>query len=59
VLDYLIAQQVDGVYTGKTKKEIAEGSGVDEKQVYLSLYRLSRDGKIARGEGHRWAVKSA
>ena len=46
-----------GEYVGRSRKEIADGSGVDEKQVYLSLYRLSRDGKIFRGEGHKWVVK--
>jgi len=59
VLAYLEQQRDEtGGYVGRTRKEIAEGSGVDESKIYLSLYRLGHDGKIFRGEGHKWAVKT-
>lgn len=46
----------------KTKSQLADATGLTGNAVYLSLFRLSRDGRIERGaEGdqrHVWRVKA-
>lgn len=42
----------------QTRKQIAEGLQLEGKEVYLSLYRLNRDGLILRN-GAAWAAKAA
>jgi hypothetical protein len=40
-----------------TREEIVAKTGIDKKLVYLSLYRLRRDGRIQRlrdGGAHKW-----
>lgn len=44
-----IANHADGV----TRKQIVEGTSIPGNEVYLSLYRLRRDGKAAR-TGSTW-----
>jgi predicted HTH transcriptional regulator len=39
----------------KTRKELVEGTGIAGNEVYLSLYRLKRDGAIVKN-GASWAV---
>lgn len=34
---------------GKTREEVAQALGLEGKQVYLSFYRLKRDGKVQKG----------
>jgi site-specific DNA-cytosine methylase len=54
VYDWMTAQ--DGA---KTRTEIAEGTELGANFVYLSLYRLRRDGRIKREHAtgaHRWSV---
>lgn len=61
VLNYLQSQTgEDGAYVGKTRDDIAKALGIEGKQVYLSLFRLNRDGKVQKGVGsaHAWAAKS-
>lgn len=60
VLDYLLAMRnEDGTFQGKSREEVAEALGLEGKQVYLSFYRLKRDGKIAKGGAvgaQKWAA---
>lgn len=60
VLTWLNEQRnEDGSPAGKTRDEIAGALSMEGKQVYLSLYRLSRGGKIVKGTvggGHHWSV---
>lgn len=52
VLNYLAT-------TGPANRaKIADGLSMEGKQVYLSLYRLNRDGAIVRN-GANWAAKDA
>lgn len=42
---------------GSTRDELVQATGLKEAQVYLSLYRLRKDGLVARsrsGSSHRW-----
>lgn len=57
VLEFLNGQRDEnGAPVAKTRKEIEDGTGLDK--VYLSLYRLNRDGKVERGGKQAWVVKS-
>jgi len=60
VLAYLSDQKDEaGAPVGKTRDEIAGALEMPGKQVYLSLYRLSRGGQIVKGTvggGHHWSV---
>lgn len=54
VLEWLQKQD-----SGKTREEIATGTELGANLVYLSLYRLRRDGKAVRAHesgAHRWSV---
>jgi len=46
--DNVILGAIPADGTGVTRKQIAETAGVDESKVYLSLYRLQRDGQATR-----------
>jgi site-specific DNA-cytosine methylase len=44
--------------TAQTKDELAVTTGLEAKQVYLSLWRLARDGRVAKAReagAHRWS----
>jgi hypothetical protein len=62
VLAFLEAARDEaGAYVGKTRDEIAAAVELGGNLVYLSLYRLNRDGKIARGQtggAHHWSIKT-
>lgn len=61
VLTFLQSQKDEnGAFVGKTRDDIAKALDVEGKQVYLSLFRLNRDGKVQKGVGsaHAWAAKS-
>lgn len=50
-------QQVfDALTEPKTKKELAEATGLPGNEVYLSIYRLRTGGQITKVEGkaHTW-----
>jgi len=50
VLTFLQGQRgEDGAYAGVSRDAIATELGVDGKAVYLSLWRLKRDGKVTKG----------
>lgn len=50
VYDYLLAMRnEDGTFQGKSREEVAGALELEGKQVYLSFYRLKRDGKIVKG----------
>jgi hypothetical protein len=64
VLEYLeSAKNEEGAYVGKSREEIAGALDLTGKQVYLSLYRLSRENKDgvkmivkgAAGTAHTWS----
>lgn len=52
-------EQVFAVLDGaKTKDEVADATGLEAKQVYLSLWRLARDGRVTKAReagAHRWS----
>jgi hypothetical protein len=58
VLEHMRA--VDG---GLTKAQLADATGLTGNEVYLSLYRLKRDGHVERVRGedqrHVWRVVAA
>ncbi len=61
VFEYLgSARDADGNLVAKTKAQISSDLGMEPKLVYLSLFRLSRDGRIHRGgpngTSHAWTV---
>jgi len=62
VLEYLSAN-VEDVVAGKTKEEIATALDLAPNKVYLSLWRLKRDGKVyktnAGGGAARWIAGNA
>jgi predicted Rossmann fold nucleotide-binding protein DprA/Smf involved in DNA uptake len=48
--------------TGKTRAQLVEATGLTPNQVYLSLYRLNREGRIERardGGAHVWTRVAA
>lgn len=50
VWDYLASQRDEnGAAVGKTREEVATATGLAANQVYLSFYRLKRDGRITKG----------
>lgn len=62
VFDYLNTQRDEaGAPVGKTREEVAAALGIEGKQVYLSFYRLKRDGRITKGGAagaQKWSVLS-
>jgi hypothetical protein len=60
VLEYLRAQVDEtGAYVGKSRDEVAQATGLPGNQVYLSFYRLKRDGLITKGGvggAQKWAA---
>lgn len=60
VIAYLREQKnEDGTFAGKTRTEVAEALGMGGNEVYLSFYRLKRDGHITRGgsgASQRWVA---
>ncbi len=49
VWEYLAQQHDNGQLVGKSREEVAAATGLEGKQVYLSFYRLKRDGRIVKG----------
>lgn len=49
-----------GAFVGKTRDEIAKALDIKGNEVYLSIFRLNRDGKVQKGVGsaHAWAAKT-
>jgi len=42
-----------------TREQLATELGAQPSHVYLSLYRLRRDGHVVRDQHHHWALTSA
>jgi len=62
VLAYLSDENVENIATGKTKDELAATLELPPNKVYLSLWRLKRDGavhKISAGGAARWVAGTA
>lgn len=50
IWNYLAQQHTeDGQLAAKSREEVATATGLEGKQVYLSFYRLKRDGRIVKG----------
>lgn len=59
--DNQVLEVIKGAADAPTREQLAEATGLEPNKVYLSLYRLQRDGAIVRGrEGgkHVWRVAS-
>jgi site-specific DNA-cytosine methylase len=56
--DKVLAILNETIDTGLTRGEIAEKLGVTGSEAYLSLYRLSRGGKIVKA-GNHWKVNGS
>jgi len=52
VLTHMLAQRDEaGAIVGQTREQVATALGLEGKQVYLSFYRLKRDGMITKNVG--------
>lgn len=54
IFDYLASAE-----SGMTRSDLVEKTGLTANEVYLSLHRLRKDGRIERtrqGANHLWAV---
>lgn len=59
--DEQVFKQVEMAPEGTTRDAVAAALGIGANQVYLSFYRLKRDGRIQRVAGasrHTWTVVS-
>lgn len=55
--DAAVLAHVPADGTSVTRRQLAEATGMPENAVYLSLFRLHRDGEIERvreGGSHTW-----
>lgn len=60
--DNLVYTKISEFEAAPTKEQLVEATGLEGSKVYLSLYRLQRDGYVERkrdGGKHVWVVKAA
>lgn len=50
--DEAVMTAVKASAEGSTKEELAESTGLEPSAVYLSLFRLRKDGRIERAEAN-------